>query len=423
MKQRSIYQVFVRDYEGGTFADVERDLPRIKGMGFNTLYLLPIHPIGVDGRKGTWGSPYAISDYDAVEETLGGAEGFRSLVDAAHCIGLSVMMDIVIHHTARDHAWVKEHPEYYMHDENGDILIAVPEWSDIYDLDFSNKYLQEELAGMLMRWVSFGVDGFRCDVASLVPYDFWERVIRESKKINPDFVWLAESVHRELVTELRSQGFMAMGDGETAQLFDMLYPYDIHTWMLKAIQEKDLKVFQVLLNYVFAEYRAESRKTWWLENHDRDRAASLIPEEERRMNWTAWTFLMHGAAFVYFGQEYGLTERPDIFEKKAVHCPDTDNDMIRLIRKLNQLRNQYMDDILTAKVFENPSAMEFIDYGRTLDYYGCFNVNGEKGDLPVHLPDGRWKNEINGETVTVNGGMIPADACPFFVSIPKGLGL
>ncbi|MBR2767508.1 MAG: hypothetical protein IKD68_01110 [Solobacterium sp.] len=414
MNPLSIYQVFVRDYEGGTFADVEKDLDRIVSMGFNTLYLMPIHPIGVKGRKGTYGSPYAIRDYYAVEESLGGEEEFRSLLNAAHARGMKVFMDIVIHHTARDHRWVEEHPEYYMHDENGNILIAVEEWSDIYDLDFSCEALRDELIAMLNHWVKFGADGFRCDVASLVPYSFWERARKESLAINPDFIWLAESVHQELITDIRSRGLEAIGDGEASMIFDLLYPYDLWTEMMRAVEKKDLKVFQILLEFSLAEYRAEMRKVWCLENHDRERAASVIPDEVSLINWTAWSFLAMGVPFVYAGQEYEMKEKPDFFEKEPIHFPKKETELCRLMRKLNSLRLFHLEDVLAMKTFVNESAMEFAEYGKKRHYYGCFNVNHLDGEIPVHFEDGEYRNEISGETVIVRNGKLRAEDCPFF---------
>jgi len=413
MRPLSIYQVFVRDYENGTFAAVEKDLDRIASLGFNTLYLLPIHPIGREGRKGSVGSPYSIRDYDAVDAALGGKEDFESLLRAAHEKNLYVMMDIVIHHTARDHRWVEEHPEYYVHDEDGNIKIAVEEWTDIYDLDFSCEALRDELVEMLKRWAAFGVDGFRCDVASLVPYSFWERAVKEVAEINPDFIWLAESVHQELVTYIRSQGLDAIGDGEASTVFDLLYPYDVWNWMMKAITEKDLKVFQALVDFSLAEYRSGCRKIWCLENHDQERIASLLQNPVSLLNWTAWSFLANGAAFVYAGQEYGYTEKLTLFEKTPVHFPKEMTNLGNFMQKLNGIRSWLMSDLLAMKTFVNESAMEFEEYGKKRNYHGCFNVNGAEGDIPVHLRDGRYINEISGETVLVRNGKLSSAACPF----------
>ena len=371
MKSLSIYQVFVRDYEDGTFADVEKDLDRIASMGFNTLYLLPIHPIGEQGRKGSVGSPYSIRDYDAVDPALGGREGFRSLIAAAHERGMYVMMDVVVHHTARDHRWVEEHPEYYMRDEDGNIRIAVEDWTDIYDLDFSCDALQDELVEMFKRWAEFGVDGFRCDVASLVPASFWERAVMEVASINPGFIWLAESVHQSLVTDIRAKGLEAIGDGEASMIFDLLYPYDVWDWMMKSVTEKDLKLFQILTDFSLAEYRAGCRKVWCLENHDRERIASLVQDPVSLRNWTAWSFLANGAAFVYAGQEYGYTDYLTLFEKTPVHFPKEMPELAGFMRKLNRIRAWLMDDLLAMKTFVNENAMEFEEYGETRNYHGC----------------------------------------------------
>lgn len=423
MKPRSIYQLFVRDCGNGTFSDAEKELGRIRDMGFTTVYLLPIHPIGSKGRKGTIGSPYAIRDYNAVDDLLGGVRGFRRFLDHAHQEGLEVMMDIVIHHTARDHRWVSEHPEYYMHDENGGFLIAVEEWSDIYDLDFSCDALKQELIAMMKYWAEFGVDGFRCDVASLVPFSFWKQAVQEVRAINPDFVWLAESVNQELIPVIRSKGLEAMGDGETAQLFDMLYPYDVWTWMMKAVKDKDLKMFQVLLNFSLSEYRSGMRKVWCLENHDRARLAAIVQDPCARKNWLAWSFLMLGTAFVYAGQEYELTKTPSLFEREPVLFPKETTDAMMTIQTLNMLRSRYMHDLYAVKTYENEDAMEFVEYGKERSFFGCFNVKGLMQDISVPLADGFYTNEISGKEVRIENGHIPSADCPFFTVLTDIAGV
>ena len=152
----SFYQVFVRNYSAeGTLKRVEYDLNRIKAMGFDYVYLLPVHPIGEKGRKGTYGSPYAIADYDAVDPDLGTMDDFLDLVHAAHARGLKVMMDIVLHHSAADHPWVKKHPSWYAKEN------AVADWSDVRDFNFESEELRETLLDSLLHWVEDGVDGFR----------------------------------------------------------------------------------------------------------------------------------------------------------------------------------------------------------------------------------------------------------------------
>ena len=176
MKRRvSIYQVFPRVYsKEGKLNNVTKDMKRIADMGFDYLYLLPIHPIGKIGRKGSLGSPYSIADYLSVDPELGTLDDFKDLISEAHKYGIKVMMDIVINHTANDHYWVNEHPEYYLLDKDGKPARKAAEWTDITDLNYDNLELRKELIAMLTYWAKLGVDGYRCDVASGVPYEFWK---------------------------------------------------------------------------------------------------------------------------------------------------------------------------------------------------------------------------------------------------------
>ena len=169
-----VYEVFPRNHHvGGTFADIYRDLERIRSLHTDILWLMPIHPVGTVGRKGTMGSPYAIKDYRAINPELGDARTFRMLIDNAHSLGMKVMIDVVYNHTSRDSVLLREHPEWFLQDSKGNFLTKVPEWSDVYDLDYFQPDLWNYQIETLERWVDFGVDGFRCDVAPLVPLGFW----------------------------------------------------------------------------------------------------------------------------------------------------------------------------------------------------------------------------------------------------------
>lgn len=174
LKNSSIYQVFVRNYKGeGTFKDLINDIKRISDMGFEYLYLCPIHPIGKVNRKGTLGSPYAISDYYKINEEYGGMEDFDDLVKVCHNNNLKIMIDIVINHSSPDCVFTLTNPEFYYRNNEGNFGNRVADWTDVIDFNYDNKALREEMIKMLSFWANKGVDGFRCDVASLVPSDFW----------------------------------------------------------------------------------------------------------------------------------------------------------------------------------------------------------------------------------------------------------
>ena len=161
-----IYSVFVRNHtKEGTFRALEGDLDRLKGLGADIIWLMPIHPIGSEGRKGTLGSPYAIQDYRGINPEYGTREDFIHLVDAIHARGMKCIIDVVYNHTSPDSVLAHTHPEYFLRDAEGRPTRKVADWWDVVDLDYSNRDLWNYQIDTLKQWAAI-VDGFRCDVAS-----------------------------------------------------------------------------------------------------------------------------------------------------------------------------------------------------------------------------------------------------------------
>lgn len=227
LKGQTIYQVFVRNHTPqGNFKSLVSDLVRIKALGVDIIYLLPIHQIGLKARKGSYGSPYSIKDYHSISSDLGTLDDFILLLEEAHKLDLKVMLDIVFHHTSRDAIYIKSHPDWYIY-KNGQLANKVGDWSDICDLEIKNEELQEYLIDILVYWTRLGVDGFRCDVASLVPISFWKKAKEAVVSVNPNSIWLAESIEIEFRDYIRSIGEVAEDDETLYQAFDILYDYDI----------------------------------------------------------------------------------------------------------------------------------------------------------------------------------------------------
>ncbi len=195
-----IYEVFPRDFSReGNLNGVTARLDDLKSLGVNILWIMPIHPIGAKGRKGEYGSPYSVKDYYAVNPDYGTLDDFKKLVSEAHKRDLKVIMDLVANHTAWDSVMMK-HPEFYKQDNNGKIIPPVPEWTDVAGLNYASPELRNYMTAMLKYWVQTAdVDGFRCDVAYMVPVDFWEQARNELKKIKPDIMLLAEASKPELL--------------------------------------------------------------------------------------------------------------------------------------------------------------------------------------------------------------------------------
>jgi glycosidase len=185
VSRSALYEVFVQDFSSkGNFRGVIDGLDRIQSTGVDVIWLMPIHPIGVANRKGVLGSPYAARDYRAINPIYGNAADFRALVDAAHARGMKVILDWVPDHTSPDHAWVKDHPDYYIRNDKGEPSVPrepngkLTDWTDVVQLDYENPAVRREMIDVMRYWLTeYGLDGFRVDVAGFIPYDFWREAV------------------------------------------------------------------------------------------------------------------------------------------------------------------------------------------------------------------------------------------------------
>ncbi len=306
-----LYQVNTRQFTPeGTLAAATLEIPRLKALGVDILWLMPIHPIGEKNRKGTLGSPYSVRDYRSVNPELGTMKDLKAFVAAAHASGMKVILDWVANHTAWDHPWVAEHPEWYARDWKGD-HVSTPwwDWSDIIDLDYSHEELRREMAGSMAFWVrEAGVDGFRADVAGYVPPDFWADVRRDLEAIKP--VWmLGEFNHRDLhlASFDASYGWawaealmkIARGEADTGALFGY-YSENESAWPTGA------------------------QRMVFTSNHDENSWAGT--EFERfgpaLTNAFALLFTTEGIPLVYNGQEAGNDKRLKFFERDPIAWKD-----------------------------------------------------------------------------------------------------
>ena len=193
IKDAVIYEIFPRQYSNkGDFNSITNDLDRLKNLGVTVLWLMPIHPIGQEKKKGTIGSPYAVRDFYAINPDYGTKADLQKLVAEAHKRRMKVIIDIVANHTAWDSVMMKN-PAFYTRNVKGEIIPPVPDWADVADLNYENPELKKYIIEMLKFWIrEYDLDGFRCDVAGFIPTDFWEEARREVDKIKADTIWLAE---------------------------------------------------------------------------------------------------------------------------------------------------------------------------------------------------------------------------------------
>lgn len=305
-----VYEMNVRQYtEEGTFDAAREHLPRLRELGVDIVWLMPIHEIGVKGRKGTLGSYYAIKDYKSVNHEFGTLEDFDEFVAEAHRCGLKLIIDCVANHTSPDCAWVTEKPaDWYMLDSLGNTLVEY-DWTDIAKLNYDNPDVRDAVRDAMRFWLDRGIDGFRCDMAFIVPQDFWAETIPALRsEYDRPLYFLAEGEK----PWLHEVGFDASYTWECHHLLNAIAQGKAGAAELKALMEK-----------YASEYPQEAFRLMFTSNHDEN---SWSGSEYERMGKAAQlmavlTFtLPQSQPLIYTAQETGYDHRIQFFEKDPVPC-------------------------------------------------------------------------------------------------------
>ncbi len=417
-RNQVMYCVYVRNYSReGTFEALRRDLSRIKALGTDIVWLMPIHPCGVLRRKGSLGSPYAISDYRAVNPEFGTLEDFKALVSDIHALGMKCIIDVVYNHTSPDSLLSREHPEWFYHKPDGSFGNHVGDWTDIIDLDYSDEGLWDYQIESLKYWAQW-VDGFRCDVAPLVPLEFWLKARQEVEKVRPGCFWLSESVEPGFITHVRSLGLCAHSDSEVYQAFDLCYDYDIYPLFLSYLKgEAPLSAYAQAVNaqeYIYPENYVKLR---FLENHDNNRAYQLIPNDLALKNHTALCYFQKGMPLIYAGQEVQAKHSPGLFDKDPVNW-STGKDLSPLLSKLYEIKKHpLMADSgyrLTAGAHDLLLAVHERGGEKLV---GLFSLRGEAGLIGVDLPDGTYCDLLSGGEVEIRAGKLGSQGEPLIFEV------
>ncbi len=401
-----IYEIFVRNHgANGTFKDIENDLPRLHTLGVDILWFMPIHPIGKLNKKGSLGCPYSVKDYCGINPEYGTKKDFTRLVQQAHEYGLKVMIDVVYNHTSYDSFLAKEHPEYFHKDGNGHLVSTQPEWSDVIDLQYTNPELSEYLIECLKSWVESGVDGFRCDVASLVPQKFWQQARSRIAKVKPGVIWLAESVHANFVGQRRACKLTGISDGELYTAFDITYDYDIWPiWQLAVQGKVPVRRYVEMLRYQDCIYPENYIKMRCVENHDQARIMRLAPSRSQAMAWTAFEAFNKGPFLIYGGQESGTKHTPSLFDIDKVDWGDYSlQPFLTRLAKLKKDPAQVQGKFVVVQA--DPAIQAAWEFAEK-SLYGIFNTSGKAGYIMVSLPDGTYRDILNDGQVTVRGSKL-----------------
>lgn len=308
-KNAVIYEVNIRQYsKSGTFKAFEHDLPRLKALGVEILWIMPVNPIGEKDRKGKLGSYYSVKDYKAINPEFGTMDDFKHMVSTIHKLGMKVILDWVPNHTSLDNNLVKTHPEYYLKDSLGR-MVSPFDWTDVYRLDYTKPATRQYMTQTMQWWLKeTDLDGFRCDVAHMIPVDYWNEARVELEKVKPVFM-LAEA----------EQPFL------NQKAFDMTYDWTFHH-LMNDIAKGKAKASAVFSRFVKVDstYPGNSYLMEFTSNHDEN---SWNGSEYERMGAGARTFAVLSATtpgmfLIYNGQESAFKRRLKFFEKDSI---DWDN--------------------------------------------------------------------------------------------------
>lgn len=390
----TIYQVFVRTFTPeGTFAAATARLPEIRDLDVDIVYLLPFHPIGIERRKGSLGSPYSVRDYRAIDPALGTADDFRTFVETAHSLDLRVMMDLVANHSAWDNPLIVEHPDWYVRSAAGEVQPPNADWTDVAELNYDNAELRRYMIETSLYWVNeFAVDGFRSDAAEQVPADFWRSWREALKAANPDLLLLSESGGLEMYRA----GFEVAYDWETRDKF------------IKALLTPELT--QQALDPITAEQRSANEQLWrlrYLENHDQERIAAATNRSVQRRAAAAFLLTLPGLPLIYAGQEIGATERPSLFDPHTVNFAAGDQNLRAIYAGLIKLRKQHpalRDGMFTSLSTNN---QQFLLFERaTAEQRVLVFINMQSKPEYAQFQDlEEGRNLQSGETVNLRRGL------------------
>jgi glycosidase len=336
IKNNVVYEVNTRQFNnGGTFKSFMPEIPRIKALGVDVLWFMPVYPIGQLNRKGGLGSYYSIKNYHEINPEFGTMDDFKATVNAAHAQGMKVILDWVGNHTAWDHPWVTEHPDWYVHDSTGKIVTPW-DWTDVAQLNFKNPELRKAMIAEMQFWVKeCNIDGFRCDVAFLVPRSFWEEARIALEKDKPLFM-LAEMENNKDI-DPNPPGYM-----ENA--FDAYYGWTLHSASADCAKGKITgREFVNKFTEARALFPAKAMMLSFLSNHDENTWNGTI-EEKYADKWQVFSVLnytlQNSLPLIYNGEEANNTKRLLFFEKDPI-TSWSDTSRYAWYRTMNHLKHTH----------------------------------------------------------------------------------
>lgn len=377
-RDKFIYEVNLRQYTpSGSIKEFREHLPRLKQLGVGILWFMPIHPIGELNRKGNVGSYYSVKDYFDIDPAYGTKEEFKELVDEIHSLGMYIIIDWVANHSAWDNELTKTNPDFFTKDTKGNFVPPVADWSDVIDLNFDNKKVWNYMTSAMEYWVrEFDIDGYRCDVAGMVPIEFWNALRPKLEKIKPVFM-LAEDESAKM----------------HEKAFDMTYSWDFMHLMntIAKGEEKASKIYK-MIKAEEKNYPKDSYRMRFITNHDENSWNGTEYERlgELTENFAVLTGIIPGMFLVYSGQEAGLNKRLSFFEKDEIDWKDNRfrfiYERLAALKKENQVlwNGSAGGDFNLVKSNASDDILVFVRKAGSKKIFALFNFSDRKYELRIN---------------------------------------
>jgi glycosidase len=389
----NIYEVNLRQYTPeGTFEAFAGSLPRLKDMGIRILWFMPVTPISLKDRLGTLGSYYSVKDYTSTNPEFGSIGDFKTLVSQAHELGLKVIVDFIADHTGNDHAWIQEHPEFYLWGDNNEPNHPHG-WHDVSQLNYNEPELWRYMIDVLKFWVTeCDVDGYRCDMAHLVPLPFWIQARKKLSKVKENLFWLGECE-----------------EPEYHQVFDATYTWRwMHASQEFYHQKMNLHSLLTVLYKSVTEFPANAFRMYFTSNHDENSWNGTEFEKygEAAKLLSVFSCTWDGIPLIYSGQELPNRKRLKFFDKDVIAW-DGNYELHEFYKTLLTLRSNNKclqagnTDVLTKIVShpEDPRVFSYLRKQKKSEVLVVLNFSGDEFDFQVKNVTGIFRNVFGGDDI------------------------
>lgn len=396
--QSNIYEVNLRQYtKEGTFAAFENELPRLRDMGIEILWFMPITPISLKDRQGTMGSYYSVHDYVSVNPDYGTMDDFKKLVAHAHQLGFKVITDFVGNHTGDDHPWVTEHPEYYVHNSDGS-FVHPHGWIDVYQLNFEEQGVRDGLIESMMFWIrECDTDGFRCDMAHLVPLGIWLEARKKLEALKPEIFMLAECE-----------------EASYHQAFDATYTWQ---WMHASEDFYQGKIeLDRLLKILFSsnvEFACDAFRAYFTSNHDENSWNGTEYEKygDAALMLAVFSCTWNGLPLIYSGQELPNLKRLKFFDKDPIEWTG-EYKLHSFYKTLLSLRRRNpalsagkgKSETILLSESGNKQVFSYLRKSGDNEVMIVLNFSSDSIDFGFQKANGKFRNVFSSQEIDFNGG-------------------